>query len=218
MTETERILNGAKKGLSPEEIAESTEQHGRFGRKRPDSTFNPAPGDNTKYITHAMRLASLPKIEMSDPAQVEERCETYFRMAAEDDAKPSLAALSLALGIDRAYLYMLCNGVKRGNPDSVKVLKKARQILDTLMVDYMQNGKINPVSGIFIMKNTLGYRDQQEIVVSQGDPMQNGDPAEIRERYLDSVVAPALPEASSPFDAIEVEFVDEVAEGAESAE
>lgn len=31
----------------------------------------------------------------------------------------------------------------------------------------MQNGKINPVSGIFLLKNAnLGYRDQTDIVVT----------------------------------------------------
>ena len=32
----------------------------------------------------------------------------------------------------------------------------------------MQNGKINPASGIFLMKNNMGYRDETEVVLSPG--------------------------------------------------
>ena len=38
--------------------------------------------------------------------------------------------------------------------------------LTAQMEDYMQNGKINPVSGIFLMKNNMGYQDKQEVVVT----------------------------------------------------
>ena len=31
---------------------------------------------------------------------------------------------------------------------------------------YMNTGNINPVSGIFLMKNNFGYRDQTEYTIS----------------------------------------------------
>ena len=40
------------------------------------------------------------------------------------------------------------------------------EALTAQMEDYMQNGKINPVSGIFLMKNNMGYQDKQEVVVT----------------------------------------------------
>ena len=70
------------------------------------------------------------------------------------------------------------------------------------MNDYMQNGKINPVSGIFLMKNNLGYTDKQEVIVTPKKTL-DGDmtrsPEELRRMYVEQVAenglpAPALPE------------------------
>ncbi len=57
------------------------------------------------------------------------------------------------------------------------------------MTDYMQNGKINPVSGIFLMKNHFGYTDKQEVVVTPNNPLgEKQETEEIKQRYLDNVV------------------------------
>ena len=62
------------------------------------------------------------------------------------------------------------------------------QLLDLQMVDYMQNGKINPVSGIFLMKNNFGYADKQEVVVTPQNPLgEVGDIKQIEDRYRESV-------------------------------
>ena len=50
---------------------------------------------------------------------------------------------------------------------------------------YMNSGKINPVSGIFLGKNNFGYQDKTEYVVTpnvQQDNDYNAD--DIRSRYL----------------------------------
>jgi hypothetical protein len=67
-------------------------------------------------------------------------------------------------------------------------------MLESLMEQYMSTGKINPVSGIFLLKNNHGYKDQTESVVIKKDPYESGDPEEIARRYL-AGVAPALPES-----------------------
>ena len=64
------------------------------------------------------------------------------------------------------------------------VIRKACDILEELMVDYFQNGKINPASGIFLMKNMFQYRDVQDVVLTPNQPIQDAqDPAQIAERY-----------------------------------
>ena len=59
----------------------------------------------------------------------------------------------------------------------------------------MQNGKINPVSGIFLMKNNFGYADKQEVVLTPNNPLGDTTPvAELEEKYLESVVDENLTE------------------------
>ena len=59
-----------------------------------------------------------------------------------------------------------------------------------LMSQLMQNGKINPVTGIFLLKNNHGFKDQQDVVITPNNPMADMDPSEARQRMLE-----ALPES-----------------------
>ena len=57
------------------------------------------------------------------------------------------------------------------------------------MVDYMQNGKINPVSGIFLMKNNFGYADKQEVIVTPNNPLgDTKDTKELQEAYIEGSI------------------------------
>ena len=63
----------------------------------------------------------------------------------------------------------------------------------------MQNGKINPVSGIFLMKNNMGYEDKTEMVVTPNNPVGADLPEEeLRKRIAGDVVIDK--------DAIEAEY------------
>ena len=162
-------------------------------RKRPDlsekQTVQTEPGDNRKYILHSLRLADLPKVNLTSVEEVAQRIKDYFTICAEDDMKPSVAGLALAMDIDRRYLWEIREGKKGKTPEVADTLKKAMKILDLQMVDYMQNGKINPVSGIFLMKNNFGYADKQEVVLTPNSPLgDTKDQKELEEQYLDSVV------------------------------
>lgn len=138
-------------------------------RKRPDRTealtVHTEEGENTKYISHAMRLANLPKIDVKNVEELAKRVEEYFAICAEDDSKPSVAGLALAIGTDRRRVWEWA----QASDFRSDVIKKAYQILNLMMEDYMQNGKINPVSGIFLLKNNFGYQDKQEHIIKAGD-------------------------------------------------
>ena len=177
--------------MTNKEIQEAGKQISK--RKRPDlsesQTVHTEPGDNRKYILHSLRLAELPKLNLTSVEEVTQRIKDYFTICAEDDMKPSVAGLALAMDIDRRYLWEIREGRKGKNPAVADTLKKAMKILDLQMVDYMQNGKINPVSGIFLMKNKFGYADKQEVVLTPNNPLgDTKDTKELEERYIDSVV------------------------------
>lgn len=81
-------------------------------------------GDNRKYILHSLRLADLPKVNMSNTEEMTQRVFDYFAICAENDMKPSVAGLALAMDIERTYLWELRAGRKGKNPDVANVLKK----------------------------------------------------------------------------------------------
>ena len=49
----------------------------------------------------------------------------------------------------------------------------------------MQNGKITPVSGIFLGKNNFGYKDQQEYVLTPNQMGEIQDAKTIEAKYAE---------------------------------
>lgn len=162
------------------------ERENKKVRKRPDSTVQTAAGDNAKFTMHNRMLYELAPVSFESAEEVRERTITYLDICEQNDMKPSVAGYALALGIDRVTLWRIVKGIIVKPAEVRNVLKRAYDLLNAQMEDYMQNGKINPVSGIFLMKNAWGYQDKQEIQVSasQGDAES---PDQLAAKYADAI-------------------------------
>lgn len=169
---------------------------GTGGNKRPDRTdavsVHADPGDNRKYLQHTMRMWDWPEVDMREPEQVSERIRQYFGICIEDDMKPSVAGMACAFGVDRKTIWAWANGVDSAYipPQSRNYIKKAYQNLNAQMEDYMQNGKINPVAGIFLMKNNMGYQDKQEVVLTPNNQLGEAASAEeLQQKYIEAAAS-----------------------------
>ena len=163
-------------------------------RSRPDlqEMFRPStkPGEMSKMIKQAMTISHWPEIDTDDPEQVAERIDQYHVFCMENDMKPDMPGMALSLGINRTTLWKWENGVESNKPLAVRnVLKRARSINELLMSSMMTEGKINPVVGIFLLKNSHGYKDQQDVVITPNNPLESEDPEQTRKKYIE-----ALPE------------------------
>ena len=159
------------------------------------------PGDNAKYIGVSLQLFNMPPIDLHEPEQVQERLSEYFSIHVQADLKPTVAGMAMALGVDRRRLWEIKTNVPDRNRDLPTAtrdsIKKAYDFLETLWENYMNNGKINPVSGIFLAKNNFGYQDKTEYVVTPNVHNDSDYSAEdIRSRYLSD--SPTLPTIDSP--------------------
>ena len=164
------------------------EKESRKVRKRPDSTVQAAEGDNAKYTAHNLMLYRLKPVSFESAEEIEERTETYFEICQQNDMKPSVAGYALALGISRKTLWEYVSGKTVKAKAVTDLLKRAYLVLNAQMEDYMQNGKINPVSGIFLMKNSFQYQDKQEITVSANQPDAE-TPDQIAQKVADAIPA-----------------------------
>lgn len=160
-------------------------------RKRPDRTeacsVHTEPGDNAKYLDHSMTMFDWPEVNMTVPQEVKQRIGMYFGLCRDNDMKPSVAGLALAFGIERNTLWRWANNVesKYIPTESRNLIKKAYQVLNAQMEDYAQNGKINPVTAIFLMKNNLGYSDRQDIVLTPNTQVNDSaTPEQLYQKYL----------------------------------
>ena len=170
-----------------------------------ENGLNLEAGDNSKYLAVSMQLMNLPEIDLKDSEQVIERLNLYFQIHADNDMKPTVAGMGLALnGMDRRRLWEIRTdnyGTQKSLSElptlTKDAIKKAYKMMENMWENYMQNGKINPVSGIFLGKNNFGYQDKTEYVVT---PNTNSDSDystdDIRKRYLtDSPTLEQLPDS-----------------------
>lgn len=143
-------------------------------------------GDNNKYTNMALSIMRMPKIDMRNPGQVQARIEEYFQLCADLDMKPGVAAIGLALGVDRRRLWEINSDIPNTNvkvPQETRdIIKMAYNSLEVLWESYMANGKVNPVTGIFLAKNNFGYQDKQEYVLSP-KPATTPDPDVVIAKY-----------------------------------
>ena len=143
------------------------------------------PGDNSQYIRHALATLNMPPIDISDPIQVEDRLDWYFNHCIESDMKPTVKGFCNSLGISRNTLFEWRRGTFRADTHQA-IVCRAYDLLEELWENYMQNGKINPVSGIFLGKNNFGYMDKQEYVVTPNTGViEATDPATIEAKYAE---------------------------------
>ena len=142
--------------------------------------------DNVGYTLHNLDLLALHPIDckIEQTEVVEKRCFDYLEICMRHSMKPSFAGLALAIGVSRATLLDYINGVTSMPNSNRAVLQRFSGLLNSLMEDYMQNGKINPVAGLFIAKNNFGYKDTQEFVVNNNIQEESSPETLIEEANL----------------------------------
>lgn len=150
-------------------------------------------GDNAKFLGVNIKLFNMSKIDMHDPMAVQERLTEFFRLYAENDMKPTVAGMAMALGMDRRTLWAIKNNQPTGGagyktalpPEVANLIKKAYSLMENLWESYMNSGKINPVSGIFLGKNNFGYQDKQEMVLTPNTQNESDfSEDDLRKRYM----------------------------------
>ena len=158
-----------------------------------DAALNVEPGDNSKFIMVNVELMNMPDIDLKKVDEVAQRLNEYFALYARNDMKPTVAGMAIALGMDRRTLWAITHNAPTGGagyktalpPEVADTIKKAYFLLENMWESYMNSGKINPVSGIFLGKNNFGYQDKTEYVLTPNSKHDSDyDADDIRKRYL----------------------------------
>lgn len=148
------------------------------------------PGDNSKYLAHGMKMWDWGKPDMMNPTAVAERIEQYFQLCIDDDMKPSVEGLACAFNVHRKTIWEWATdrSGKTMPEESRELIRRAYSHLTLQMTNYMQNGKINPVAGIFLMKNNFEYEDRQQITMAPVNPLgAETPPEELQQKYIDVI-------------------------------
>ncbi len=167
----------------------TTEKRVPHNKPFEQTMYNFQPGDNSRNIAFSMAVAKLPKIDLFDPDQVEKRTWEYFSMCEQADMRPLVTGYASALGLDRRRLYEIRTGNFHNNyntwkdlpQESLNMIHQAYDFLEQLWEANMVQGKVNPVTGIFLGKNNWGYKDNVDYTITPNAPQTDRD--EIIRRY-----------------------------------
>lgn len=149
------------------------------------------PTDIKPTVQNLMELRNLGKPQTDQ--EVRERIDDYFQFCQEKGFRPAIESLCLALHISRMTLWKWEH--QQGcSAERAETVRDAKAFIAAFLETTFVNGRINPVSGIFLLKNWLGYKDTIEIDAGERISEQaRATPEQIAAKYAD-VVKPQLPE------------------------
>jgi len=117
---------------------------------------------NIRHIDHTVSLALMKPLEAWDADHIGQRTVEYLEKCKEDGVRVNLSSYALSLGTTPDGLNeMMCD--KSRTQESRNAIQKGVAMVEAVMIEMMMEQRINPVTGIFLLKNHFGYKDQSEI-------------------------------------------------------
>lgn len=138
-----------------------------------------------EMVTSLKQLHDLGKPETDE--EVEQRIDYYFQFCQQSGLRPGVESLSAALHVSRQTLFCWSNGVNCSTRRT-EAVQAAKALISAFLEQCALTGKINPASGIFLMKNWLGYKDT--VSIEEASPM-------VEQRRLTAADLPRLKPLSS---------------------
>ena len=182
------------KDKQPRQKALSNTQKGIVADQNPDLPQ----GYNTRRIAFMQEILPSEPLDNDDVDEMERRFANYLQKCAEWDMKIGNQAAYAAIGLNKDLVYEWTHRAL-GNPRRTEFVKKVQQFCAMYREGLMEDGKVNPVTGIFWQKNYDGMKDQQEVVLTpNANPLGEQKDAEtLKQKYLESTYGVAeLPEGT----------------------
>lgn len=124
--------------------------------------------------------------------ELQEQMQDYFDLCTDQQVVPTITSLALWLGVDRNTIYDHANN---SNSPFSCVMKNTLNYLHSIMQSGTIDGKINPVTYIFISKNDYGMRDDKNITVSPTSDKQTINSTETMDAIQKQIEAENTPNA-----------------------
>lgn len=171
------------KDLSPRKVR--TGLYGAVVQPQPEE------GYNSRRIAFMQAIMPTEPLDYYDVPEMERRFDRYLQLCQEYDMKVGNLAAYAAIGIDKALVWDWENNQSESeaNRSRIDFVKKVKKICAMYREGLMEDGKINPVTGIFWQKNYDGFKDQQEVVVTPSNPLgELPSETELRKQIEDAIV------------------------------
>lgn len=124
--------------------------------------------------------------------ELEKQMLEYFDLCTDNQVVPTITNLALWLGVDRSTIYEHANN---SNSPFSHTMKSTINYLHSIMQSGTIDGKINPVTYIFISKNDYGMRDDKNITVSPSSDKQTINSSETMDAIQKQLAEETVPNA-----------------------
>jgi hypothetical protein len=106
--------------------------------------------------------------DLHDAKQVESAIRAYFTKCEHAQIRPGNLGLYASLGMSKQDVNNVITGKSKSkaSPDSIDLIKKAQRAMSAFRESLAMEGKINPVSYIFMGKNFDHLSDVQQVEVT----------------------------------------------------
>ena len=124
--------------------------------------------------------------------QFEKDVSEYFEVCNNTQTVPTITSLALWLRVDKSTIYEHANN---SNSPFSDILKNIITYCHSIIQNGTVEGKINPVTYIFISKNDYSMRDDKNITVSPGSDKQTIDSSDTMAAIQKQIEAETVPNA-----------------------
>lgn len=143
-------------------------------------------GYSASRIKFMLDITPTEKLDVWDVPEMERRFENYLLKCAEHGMKVGNMAAYYAIGITKETARDWLAQDHQMKNERTHFIKKVQQICAMFREGLMEDGKINPVTGIFWQKNYDGLKDQTETIITPHNPLGDSTDAEtLKRRYLE---------------------------------
>lgn len=139
------------------------------GKHKECSGLKVKSGEVRTYTQHCVRVGMLPKASLQQPNGIRENTQAYLDICLEDDMKPTFAGYCNALGHSHTIIKDAISGVIPCPVETREMLSRMLVLLTAETEQFMVDGKINPVAGIFLMRNHMGYTNDETLTIRKVD-------------------------------------------------
>jgi len=120
---------------------------------------------NSTYLYHSAKIAELPRCNLLDASEINKRSLEYFQACSDDGIRPSLTGLALAMGTTVKGFQGLFSD-RRMPEECINALGKAAAKVEDVTISLMLDTRVQPVTGLFILKNHFGYKDASDVNIN----------------------------------------------------
>lgn len=155
--------------------------------KKAEQSEYPSKG-NTRYIEFLTAIMPTDPLDPLDVPEMRRRFKKYLETCAQFDMKVGNMNAYLAIGITKQKAFEWLNGSSASQyPERALFIEQVKTICSGYREAMMQDGKLNPVTGIFWQKNFDGLKDVQETITTTRSVLGDlPDMEKLQKKYLDN--------------------------------